>query len=94
VFSEQYEPSVREIVVEDLSEAAALFGHGLCAALTEADAVSQAGTFEEHMLALLVRGEVVGGHGIPAETPVHGKSSRFAFSEHRDVSKDKLRIQQ
>jgi len=42
-------------VVEDLSEAAALFGHGLCAALTEADAVSLAGTFEEHMLALLVR---------------------------------------
>jgi len=81
VISEQYEPRVREIVVENLSEAAALFGHGLRAALTEADAVSLAGAFENYYLAFLVRGEVVAGHSIPAETSVHGEPSGFAFSK-------------
>jgi len=85
MFSDQNKRSVREIVVEDLSEAAALFGHRLCAALTEADAVSLTCTFEDHPLALLVRGEVIAGHSIPAETPVHGESSRFAFCQQRGI---------
>src|SRR6266436_3938829 len=79
MFSKQSKRGVGEIVVENLPEAAALFRHGLCAPLTEADAVSLASTFENHLLALLARGEIVARHSVPAETPVHGKSSRFAF---------------
>ena len=68
-------------MVEDLSEAAALFGHGLRTALTEADAVSLAGAFENHVLAFSARGEVVAGYSFSAETSVHGESSGFAFSK-------------
>jgi hypothetical protein len=85
VFAELHERSAWEIVAEDLLEAAALFGHGLRATLTEADAMSLAGAFEDELLALLVRSEIVAGHGVPAETPVHGKSSGFACSKQRGV---------
>jgi len=87
VLCEQDERSVGEIVAEDLLEAAAVFGHGFCAALTEADAVSLAGTFEDHLVALPVRSEIVAGHGVPAETAVDGESSGFAFSNKRGVLK-------
>jgi len=82
---ERDEGSVWEIVVEDLLEGAAFFGHRFGATLTEADAVSLADAFEDHLLALLVRSEIVAGYGVPAETPVHGKSSGFASSKERGV---------
>jgi hypothetical protein len=53
VFPNESKRGVGEIAVENLPETAALFGHGLCAALTEADAVTLAGTFQDHLPALL-----------------------------------------
>jgi hypothetical protein len=85
VFSEQHERSVREIVAEDFPEAATLVGHGLCAALTEADTVSLAGAFQDHLPVIFARSEVVARHCVPAETPVHSESSGFAFSKERGV---------
>jgi hypothetical protein len=68
-----------------LLELTASIGQSLCAALTEADAVSLASAFEDCLLAVLARGEVIAGHSIPAETPVDGESSGFASSEQRGV---------
>ena len=87
MFAELHERCVWEIVAEDLLEAAALFGHGLCATLTKADAMSLAGAFEDELLALLARSEIVAWHGVPAKTPVDGESSGFAFSNKRGVLK-------
>jgi hypothetical protein len=80
VFSDPGERGVREIVAENLPEAAAVFGHGLCAPLTQADAVPLTSAFQDRLPAFLARGEVVAGHGIPPKTPVYRESSGFAFS--------------
>ena len=85
VFSERQERGVRKVVIQDLPKTIARFSHGPCAALTKADAVSLAGSFEDHLPALLARGETVAGHSIPSKTPVDRKSSGFAFSGQRGV---------
>ena len=45
--------------------------------------MSLAYAFENDLLALWARGEVVAGDGIPSETAVHGESSGLALSKQR-----------
>jgi hypothetical protein len=85
VFPQQKERRVEKIVIKDLPEATVFFGHGPCTALKEADAVALASAFEDHLLALLPRSEIVAGHSVPAETAVHSESSGFAFCKQRGV---------
>jgi len=64
------EPGIRVVVDENVAEAGSALGHGLRSLLAKADAMALTSSFQNYTVGVAVSGEVVAGHGIPAETAI------------------------
>ncbi len=69
---------VREIVLKDFLEIGAMVSHRASATLAETDAVSLSGSMKSDSSVFYFGGEVVAGHGIPAEATPDGEAASFA----------------
>ena len=61
-----YDGCVWVVVADNLLEVGTCFRHGACSRLTEPDAVSLAGAFENDMIALDFFGETIAWNSAPA----------------------------
>src|SRR6266849_8548114 len=72
---------IREVVIEDLPEAASLPGHRSGAALAESDSVALAHAFEEHFAVFLASLEIVAPHRVPSQLAIEREAPRFPLPE-------------